>query len=104
MLNYISNRKHQQNLSLRKNCPNTEFFWSVFSCIWTEYRDLRSKFPYSVQIRENADQKNSAFGHFSRSLCNILVAEVRKQEMNNMYRGVFITQSYVQDGTFRENI
>ena len=23
-------------------CPNTEFFWSVFSCIRTEYRDLFS--------------------------------------------------------------
>ena len=32
------------------------FFWSVFSSIWTEYGDLR-KPPYSVQIRENTDQK-----------------------------------------------
>ena len=27
---------------LRKDCLNTEFFWSVFSRIWTEYTDLRS--------------------------------------------------------------
>ena len=33
------------------------FFWSVFSVIRTGYRDLRSKSPYSVQIRENTDQK-----------------------------------------------
>ena len=33
------------------------FSWSVFSCIWTEYGDLRSKSSYSVQIRENTDQK-----------------------------------------------
>ena len=25
---------------LREKCPNTEIFWSVFSCIWTEYGDL----------------------------------------------------------------
>ena len=30
------------------------FFWSVFSRIWAEYGDLRSKSPYSVQMRENA--------------------------------------------------
>ena len=43
------------------------FFWSVFSCILTEYGDLRSKYPYSVQIQENPDQKNSVFEHFSSS-------------------------------------
>ena len=30
------------------------FFWSVFSCIWTEYRKIRTR-------------KNSVFGHFLRS-------------------------------------
>ena len=43
--------------SLHEKCPNTEFFWSVFSCIPTEYGDLLRKSPYSVQIQENADQK-----------------------------------------------
>ena len=37
------------------------FFWFVFSRIWTEYKDLRSKCPYSVQIRENADQKKTPY-------------------------------------------
>ena len=32
-------------------------FWSVFSCIRTEYGDLLRKSPYSVPIQENADQK-----------------------------------------------
>ena len=45
---------------LRKNCPDKEFFWSVFFRIWTEYADLLSKSLYLVQIRENTDQKNSA--------------------------------------------
>ena len=38
--------------------------WSVFSCIWTQYGDLRRKSPYSVEmleysvrIQENTDQK-----------------------------------------------
>ena len=36
--------------SLRENCPYSEFSG-----------------PYSVRMRENTDQKNSEFGHFSRN-------------------------------------
>ena len=32
-------------------------FWSAFSCIRTEYRDLLSKSPHSVRIYENTDQR-----------------------------------------------
>ena len=42
-------------------------FWSIFSSIWTEYGQIRSTSPYSVRMPENADQKNSEYGHFSRS-------------------------------------
>ena len=34
------------------------FFWSVFSCIRTEYWDILRKRSNSAQIQENADQKN----------------------------------------------
>ena len=44
------------------------FCTCVFSCIRTEYGDLRSESPYSVWIQENTDQKNSLFGHFWRSV------------------------------------
>ena len=33
------------------------FFWSVFFRIRTDYGDLLSKFPSSVRLRENTDQK-----------------------------------------------
>ena len=33
------------------------FFWSVFSCISTEYGEIRSISRYSVRIRENTDQE-----------------------------------------------
>ena len=33
-----------------KSAQIQSFFWSVFSCIRTEYGDLRSKSPYSVQM------------------------------------------------------
>ena len=29
-----------ERYSLRKTCPYSAFFWSVFSDIWTEYGDL----------------------------------------------------------------
>ena len=41
----VSTEILEKNLILlRENCRNTEFFWSVFSCIRTEYGDLQSKF------------------------------------------------------------
>ena len=36
--------------------------------IWTGYREIWSISPYSVRMRENADQRNSEYGHFSRIL------------------------------------
>ena len=46
------------------------FFWPEISCIWTEYKDVIRKSPYSVRIRENnkMEQTNSVFGHFSQSV------------------------------------
>ena len=40
--------------SLRKKCPYSKFFWSVFSQFWTEYKKIRSISPYSRKygIRE----------------------------------------------------
>ena len=53
--------------TLRKKCPYLEFFWSVSSPNWTNYGDLPCKSPYSVQMRENTDQRNSKYGQFSGS-------------------------------------
>ena len=47
-------------------CPSSEFFWPVFSRITTEYRDLQGKSRHTAQMRENKDQQNSEYGHFSR--------------------------------------
>ena len=55
-------------LSLRKKCPYSELFWSGFSRIRTEYEEIRNLSLYSVQMRENAEQNNSEYGHFLRSV------------------------------------
>ena len=54
-------------MALRKKCPYSELFWSAFSRTWTEYGEILRISPYSVRMRENADQNNSENGHFSRS-------------------------------------
>ena len=57
---------------IMKSVQIRSFFWSVFSCIRTEYRDLVRKFPHSVQIQQNTDQKYPIFGHFSGSVLSAL--------------------------------
>ena len=49
---------HNSNSDCMKSVQIRSFFWSIFSCIRTEYWDLRSKSPYSVLVQENANQKN----------------------------------------------
>ena len=56
---------------LRKKCPYVELSWSAFSCIQVEYGEIQNISPYSVRMRENADQNNSKYGHFSRSASKI---------------------------------
>ena len=45
---------------LREKCRYSQFFWSVFSRIRTEYGEIWNL---------NKDQKNSENGHFSSSVC-----------------------------------
>ena len=54
--------------TLRKKCPYSELFWSVFSGIRTEYGEIQSISPYSVRMLENADHNNSEYGRFLRSV------------------------------------
>ena len=55
-------------LKLRKKCPYSELFWSVFSRIRTGYREILRISPYLVQMREKTDQNNSEYGHFSHTV------------------------------------
>ena len=49
------------NISYVTNCAKSvqirSYFWSVFSCIRTEYGNLLRKSPYSVRMQGNTDQK-----------------------------------------------
>ena len=48
--------------------PVFRVFWSVFSRIWTEYREILRISPYSVRMRENTGQKNSEYGNFTQCI------------------------------------
>ena len=60
-------KNKKTNEPLCEKCPYSEFFWSVFSRIWTEYGEILHISPYSVRMRENMNLKNSEYRHFSRS-------------------------------------
>ena len=61
----FQNENTNYKYTLHEKGPYSDFFWSVFSCIRTEYGKILRISPYSVWIRENADQKNSEYGHIS---------------------------------------
>ena len=44
------------------------YFWSVFSCIQTEYGDLFCESRIQSEYRDIRTRNNSVFGHFSRSV------------------------------------
>ena len=54
--------------SLRKNCPYLELFWSAFSRIGTDYREILSVLIQS-ECGKNAEQNNSEYGHFYTVIC-----------------------------------
>ena len=56
-------------VSLHGRCRYSELNWSLFSHIWTEYEERVRISPYSIELLENTDQKNSKYGHCSCSVC-----------------------------------
>ena len=45
MLSFLEDLPNQKSvplLSLREKCPHSEYFWSAFSRICTEYEEIRS--------------------------------------------------------------
>ena len=50
----------KRNFHSVKSVQIQSYFWSVFSCVWTEYKNIRTR-------------RNSIFGHFS---CSILLEKL----------------------------
>ena len=88
--------------TLRKKCPSSELFWSSFSRIWTEYAEIRTICPYSVWMRENADQNNSEKGRFSRRVIDGAVVYKRSYSMLGIFRRSYWTERKVNRGIKRK--
>ena len=73
-----------------KSVQTRSFFWSVFSRIRTEYENLHSKYPYSVRIRENTDQKKLRIWTLSTQW-DILA----KSSILNIWQGPTYAPAYV---------
>ena len=58
---------HSVTESLREKCPNTEFLWSVFSYICTEYGVFGVSLRLQSECGKIRTKKNSVSEHFSRS-------------------------------------
>ena len=56
----------KMKVTLRQKYPYSELFWSAFSRIRTEHGEILRISPYSVRKRENTDQKNFEYGHFTQ--------------------------------------
>ena len=54
----IIRTKYEWKCTLRKRCPYLELFWSVFSRIWTEYRE---KIAFELSIVSTAFELSIAF-------------------------------------------
>ena len=65
---YLTCAETYKHLTLREKRPYSELFWCAFSRIRTEYEEIPSISPYSVRMQGNADQNNSEYGGFSRSV------------------------------------
>ena len=61
-------RHNKKSLTMSKKCSYSDLLWSAFSNIWTEYGGIRNISLYLVRMQENADQNNSEYGLFSRSV------------------------------------
>ena len=60
-------KKSLSNNTRTNLCPNTDFFWCLFSRTRTEYGEILRISPYSVQMRENTDQKKlRVWKHFTQ--------------------------------------
>ena len=53
-----------------KSVQIRSFLWSVLSCVWTEYGEIRSISPYSVRMRENTEPEKPPYLNTFHAVCD----------------------------------
>ena len=70
-----------------KSIPYSELFWSAFSRMRTEYREIRRSISlYSVRMWQNVDQNNSEYGHFLLS-ASVGFWYIKNHKVSDVFRG-----------------
>ena len=91
-------------LNLWNNCVKSvqirSFFWFVFFPIRTEHGEIQSISPYSVQIRENTDQKKLR----SATLFTQCMKKFRDLRMEHLYSHILIGLALIQNSCFIEDV
>ena len=64
---YGTTRTCELKDALGEKCPYFELFWSIFSRIRSEDREILRVSPYLVRMRKSMDQNKSEYEHFLRS-------------------------------------
>ena len=73
-----------------KSVQIRSYFWSIFSCIRTEYGDLRNKSPYSVRMQQNMDQKQlRIWTAFTQCLIFAFVSNGSNISVNSLLKNYF---------------
>ena len=68
-----------------------EVFLACTFRIRTEYEYLLSKSLHSFQMRENADEKNSEYGHF---LCSVILLRIFQNSRNISFWEYYLTAAF----------
>ena len=63
-------------ISLGENCLYSEFFWSLFSCIWTDYGEIVHIFLHSVQMRTRKVSNTEVFQAISTSEAHLALCPI----------------------------
>ena len=80
---------HQSLMYYVKSVQTRYFFWSTFSSIRTEHQDVLRKFPYSVRIQKNTDQKKLRI--WTLSCSDDAVNSQREEKQHSMISGRFFS-------------
>ena len=84
-------------ITLREKCPYSDFFWPSFSRIRIESGEIQNICPYSVRTRGNADQNNSEYVHFLRSVSQYFTKYGGKKLCDTGDKMVLVCHVILQD-------
>ena len=95
----LSGKIYWLNSTTREYGEHCKFFhWGFDGTQWS----LRKKCPYSVRIRENTDQNNSEYGHFSHWVFSLGGAKILAKTLSKYKKMLYILTLF--GVTYKRNV